>query len=78
VAAERTTALAVETKVNDGKITSSSGFKSHRIAAISKAEVQEGVISTLGIENRSSSSSAHLRVKCPSAAIPLLLMAAEM
>ena len=38
-APRRTTALAVDTKVKDGMITSSPGFRSHRMAAISNAAV---------------------------------------
>ena len=66
LAAQRTTALAVETKVNEGMITSSPGAKSHSIAAISRAAVQEGVMSTLPIPNRSSISRQHFSVKKPS------------
>ena len=46
LAPRRTTALAVETNVYDGRMTSSEGPKSHRIAAISRAEVQDVVSST--------------------------------
>ena len=47
VAPRRTKAFAVETNVNDGMITSSPGPTPERIAAISKAAVQECVSSTL-------------------------------
>ena len=45
-APSRTNALAVDTNVNDGKITSSPGFRLHKMAAISRAAVHEGVNST--------------------------------
>ena len=48
-------ALAVETKVNDGRITSSPGSRSQSRAAISRAAVQEWVSSTLRAPNRCSS-----------------------
>ena len=51
----RTTALAVETNVNEGKITLSPGPRSQSMAAISRAAVAEGVMNTFRISNRSSS-----------------------
>ncbi len=47
-------AFAVETKVKDGMITSSPGFRSHRSAAISSAAVHDGVISTRRVPRRPS------------------------
>ena len=44
----RTTALAVETKVNDGMMTSSPASIPARMAAISSAAVQEWVRRTAG------------------------------
>ena len=49
-----TKANAEETKVYDGTITSSPGITLHRIAAISKASVQEVVIKHFFIFQRSS------------------------
>ena len=69
LAPRRTKALAVETNVNEGTMTSSPGFRSQRMAAISRAAVQDGVISTRWMPNRSSNSSEHALVKWPSAAI---------
>ena len=65
-APSRTKALAVETNVNDGRITSSPGPRSQSIAAISSAAVHEGVISTLRIPNRSSMRRPHRLVNGPS------------
>jgi hypothetical protein len=58
-APKRTKAFAVETKVKDGRITSSPGPRLQSIAAISRAAVHDGVRSTLGIPNRSSSKWQH-------------------
>src|SRR5258708_582904 len=74
----RTTALAVDTNVNEGMITSSPGLRSQSIAASSRAEVHDGVISTLGIAKRSSRSRAQPLVKKPSAAMFPLLIALAM
>ena len=52
---KRTNALAVETKVNEGTITSSPGRRLHSMAAISRAAVQDGVSRTLWMPKRSSS-----------------------
>ena len=68
LAPKRTNALAVETKVNEGTITSSPGPRSQSMAAISRAAVQEGVSRTLWMPNRSSSSREHCLVKWPSPA----------
>src|SRR5260370_33976069 len=43
VAPRNTTAFAVDTKVNDGMMTSSPGGRLHRSAAISSADVQDWV-----------------------------------
>src|SRR5258708_6272278 len=43
VAPRNTTAFAVDTKVNDGMMTSSPGARLHRSAAISSADVQDWV-----------------------------------
>src|SRR5262249_22386080 len=58
---------AVEVKVKDGIMTSSSGPAPLSIAAISNAPVHDGVISTRLISNRSCSKLAQLLVKKPSA-----------
>ncbi len=55
-APRNTNAAAVETKVNDGTITSSPGWISSSSAAISSECVQEVVSSTLGAPKISSSS----------------------
>ena len=49
VAPLRTTALAVETKVYEGIMTSSPSFKAKKIAAISSAAVQECVSNACGL-----------------------------
>ena len=67
-APRRAIALAVETNVNDGRIASSPGPKSHNRAAISRAAVQDGVSSTLAMPNWRASSSAQPRVNRPSLA----------
>ena len=71
----RATALAVETNVYDGRMTSSPGPRSHRIAAISSAAVHDGVISTFSMPYSRSISSAQALVKCPSPAILPLVTA---
>jgi hypothetical protein len=78
LAPARITAFAVDTNVNEGMITSSPGSRSQSIAANSRAEVHDGVINTLGIANRSSINLAQARVKKPSAAIFLLVIALVM
>ena len=55
VAPRSTNALAVETKVNDGMITSSPGPTPLRMAAISSAAVQEWVRSAFWLPIRASS-----------------------
>ncbi len=61
-----TKALAVDTKVNEGMMTSSPGPTSQRMAAISSAAVQEWVSSALRQPRFCSSHSLHCRVKWPS------------
>ena len=56
LAPRRTTALAVDTNVNDGMITSSPGLQVAEHRGHLQAAVQEGVISTLGMSNSVSSS----------------------
>jgi hypothetical protein len=74
VAPRSTNALAVETKVNDGMITSSPGCRSISSAAISSAAVHECVKSARGAPIRCSSHAWHRLVKrplpasCPAAA----------
>mgnify|MGYP005833694811 CR=1 FL=1 len=68
-APSRTNALAVDTNVYDGMITSSPGSSSHSMGAISCAAVPEGTSSTRGTPNRSSISRQQAWVKCPSPAI---------
>ena len=68
VAPRRTNALAVETKVNDGMITSSPGPTPARIAVISSAAVQEWVRSAFFAEVRFSSHAWHFLVNGPSPA----------
>ena len=62
------TALAVETKVNEGMITSSPGPSSHSMAAISSAAVQELVIKPPAAPEYSLSHSAACWLKGPSEA----------
>ena len=64
-APRRTKALAVETKVNDGMMTSSPGPMSARIAAISSAAVHECVSSARRAPVRSPATPRSL-VKTPS------------
>jgi hypothetical protein len=59
-------ALAVETNVYDGRMTSSPGSMSQSRAAISSAEVQEVVSSTRVAPNARSINSWHSRVNGPS------------
>jgi hypothetical protein len=59
------TALAVETNVNEGMITSSPGARSARIAASSSADVQEPVRSTRAAPVRCSSQRLQRSVKGP-------------
>src|SRR5260370_41241069 len=53
VAPRNTTAFAVDTKVNDGMMTSSPGARLHRSAAISSADVQDWVKSASPSPRRS-------------------------
>ena len=55
LAPRSTKALAVETNVNDGTMTSSPGLRSSSSAAISRACVQEVVSSALGAPTACSS-----------------------
>jgi hypothetical protein len=59
------TALAVETNVNEGMITSSPGPIPARMIAISSAAEQEGVISASAQPTRSRSHSEQRRPKTP-------------
>ena len=59
VAPRRTKALAVETNVKDGMITSSPGPTPLRIAAISSAAVHEWVSNAFRLPTRSSSHPWH-------------------
>src|SRR5436190_15247117 len=70
LAPSRTNALAVEEKVNEGRITSSPGPSPHKRAAISSADVQEFTIDSEAIQNRSRNRRSQLLVKWPSLAIP--------
>jgi hypothetical protein len=65
----RTKALAVDTKVYDGMITSSPGSTSHKSAAISNPAVQEGIIRARAIPKRSWIRRAQPLENRPSAAI---------
>src|SRR5215468_12127636 len=56
----------VETKVNDGTITSSPGSKSKSNAVISSAWVHEVVSSAARVPRAVSKSARHLRVNAPS------------
>ena len=66
VAPTRTTAFAVDTKVNDGRMTSSPGPSSRSIAAISSPAVHDGVIKTFWMPNWLSRISLQRRVNPPS------------
>jgi hypothetical protein len=66
VAPRNTNAFAVETKVNDGTMTSSPGLMSSRIAAISSACVHDPVRSADGTPNFFSNNSRQRLVKGPS------------
>ena len=61
-----TTAFAVDTKVNDGMMTSSPGPRSRRRAASSSAVVQEVVSRTRRAPSSSSSRRRHFSVNTPS------------
>ena len=61
----RTTAFAVETKVNDGIMTSSPDRRFNKLADISNAAVHDGVINTRWIPNRSSKKRSQRRVNTP-------------
>jgi hypothetical protein len=63
-----TKALAVDTKVNEGMMTSSPGCRSASSAAISSAAVHECVISARAAPVRRSSHWLHSFVKLPSPA----------
>ena len=65
-APRRTNALAVETKVNEGMITSSPGCRSSSKALISSAAVQECVSNALAQPVRSSSHAWQRLVNAPS------------
>ena len=65
VAPRSTKALAVETKVNDGMITSSPGPTSVSSAAISSAAVHECVSSARGHPSRASIQAWHCLVNGP-------------
>ncbi len=69
LAPRRTKALTVETKVNDGTMTSSPGPMSSSRAAISSACVQEVVSSAFGTPSVCSSSAWHFLVNVWSPAI---------
>jgi hypothetical protein len=66
IAPRSTNALAVDTKVNDGMMTSSPGPTSARIAAISSAAVQECVSRARRAPVKRASHSLQRRVNVPS------------
>src|SRR5687768_16740594 len=68
-APERTNALAVDTKVYEGRTTSSPGPTLQRIDAISRPAVHDGIIRAREIPNLSCRMAAQPLEKRPSAAI---------
>jgi len=68
-APQRTKAFAVETNVYEGMMASSPGPIPHRMAAISKPAVQDGIISALAMPNCSWMIRTQPLVNRPSAAI---------
>ena len=70
-------ALAVDTKVYDGTITSSPGFKSHKRADISSAWVQEVVsrVRTVPVVERIFSSTRCVNLPLPEVCPPMIASA---